>query len=400
MQEVVLIIPPWPFLLEQKRNCPLGILYIAAVLEKGGYKVQVKDLRDCPKDEWQSIPLAEVYGITSTTIDFPYAVEVAEFLKERDNCRIIIGGPATLEPDACLEHGFSVVKGEGEEVIIPMIEQHIRITEGHVENLDSLPLPARHLLPRETIVSTTLCHEGVPATTISSSRGCPFNCTFCASPKIWGRRVRRHSPEQVMEEVESLVRVYGVKELKFQDDELNLDREWLKQLAPLSDLVKFRGYARAEAGNWRYLKEAGCYEAAIGIETANPEAHFLHKGVTLEKTVEELWEAYEAGLQLRICFIIGLPYDTGDISGRTIGFLKEIPPAKVVLSVLSPCPGSAIGDNPKRFGLEHLGRAGTMAAQDEKPVFTFRLDSMTTDELTYHYNKLRAYLSEEGLLRR
>lgn len=397
--EVILIIPPLPFLLEQKRNCPLGILYIAAVLERGGYEVQVKDLRDCAKDEWQSIPLAEVYGITSTTIDFPYAVEVAEFLKERDNCRVIIGGPATLNPDACLEHGFSVVKGEGEEVIIPMLEQHLTITEGRpVENLDSLPFPARHLLPREAIVSTALCHEGVPATTINSSRGCPFNCTFCASPKLWGRRVRRPSPERVMEEVESLVRVYGVKELRFQDDELNLDREWLEQLAPLSDLVKFRGSARVEARNWRYLKEAGCYEVAIGIETANPEAHFLHKGVTLEKTVERLWEAYEAGLQLRLCFIIGLPYDTGDISGRTIEFLKEIPPARVVLCVLSPFPGSAIGDNPKRFGLEHLGRAGTVSAQDEKPVFTFRLDGISTDELTYHYNKLRAHLSEEELL--
>lgn len=399
MRDVILIIPPWPFLWEQKRNTPLGILYIAAVLEEAGYSVQVKDLRDCAKDEWQSIPICDTYGITSITAGLPYAIEVAEFLRARNNCQIMLGGPATLDLNTCLKHGFSVVMGEGEEVVIPMIENRLTIIRGNrIEDLDSLPFPARHLLPREDVVSTALCHPGVPATNIIASRGCPFNCTFCASPNLWGPKIRKHSPQRVIDEVQSLIRDYGVRELKFLDDDLNLDKEWLKGLAPLSDLVNFRCCARAEVGNWDLLKRAGCYAVGIGVETVNPEAHRIHKGVDLSRTIEGLRKAHEAGLELRLLFIIGLPYDTGDISGRTIEFLEKMPPAKVAVSVLSPFLGSAIGDNPKAFGLENLQEAGTTSAQDEKPVFTFRLDHISTEELTYHYSKLRSYLKEEGEL--
>lgn len=396
---VVLIIPPNPFLEDEKRNCPLGILYVAASLEKSGYDVQVIDLRD--EANWERIPTSSIYGVSSSSIDFLYAVEVAKFLKARHPCKVIIGGPATLDTARCFDAGFIVVKGEGEGAIPKALNNGRVIDNGLVNNLDSIPLPARHLLPRESVVSTKLCHQGVSATTITASRGCPFSCTFCASPKLWGRKVRRHSPGYTIKEVAKLVSDYAVKELRFQDDEMNIDREWLKAIAPsMADLgVKWRCHARAELGNWEYLKEAGCYEVGIGVETANPEAHKIHKGVGLEKTKVGIQAAHKADLEIRLCFIIGLPYDDGDISGRTMRFLEEMPELHgVFINIFSPFAGSEIGDNSQRFGLRHLKPAATNVLQGDEPEFTFELNTIKREELVYHYQRLREYIKEKGWL--
>lgn len=401
---IILIIPPNPFLEDEKRNCPLGILYVAASLEKAGHEVQVVDLRGQAEEGWERIPASSIYGITSSAIDFPYAVEVARFLRARQPCKIVIGGPATLDTKSCLDAGFVVVKGEGEGAIPRLFSNNGQvINNGLIDNLDSIPFPARHLLPKESVVSTKLCHQGVPATTITASRGCPFNCTYCASPRIWHRRVRRHSPEYTIREVTKLVNEYGVKELRFQDDEMNLDREWLEAIAPaMADLgIKWRCHARAELGNWECLKEAGCYQVGIGVETTNPKAHKIHKGSDLRKTKEDICQAYQAGLELRLCFIVGLPYDDGDISGRTIQFLDDIPePRGVFLNIFSLFPGSEISDNPQHFGLRPVKppMSNVPRPHSDEPEFSFEQETITNDELVYHYRRLRQYIREKGWL--
>lgn len=389
---VCLLIPPLPFLEEPRRNCPLGILYVAASLEKAGYNVKVVDLRE---DRERGIPEAEVYGITTSSADLPYALEIASKLEGR----VIMGGPGTL---GIHNDGFTVVRGEGERAILTVMEEGLTDTDGSlIEDLDSLPFPARHLLPKESVVSNSLCHQGVPATTIISSRGCPFSCLYCASPRLWQRRVRRHSPEYTLQEITGLVKDYGIRELRFQDDEANLDKEWLKAIAPgMAELgIKWRCNARAEVGNWEYLKEAGCCEIGVGVETANPIAHKIHKGVDLEKTKKGIWEAHEAGLEIRLFFIIGLPYDGGDISGRTIKFLEEMPPVVGVhLNVFSPFPGTDIGDHPENYEIEILNNPSSILSQEGKPIFTYRFGDRDMKELEYHYLKLRQYIKEKGWL--
>lgn len=396
-KSVCLLIPPNPFLEDEKRNCPLGILYVAGSLEKAGYKVEIIDLRGQPRDNWDNIPLSDIYGITSSSADFPYAKEVADFLRARQDCRVIIGGPHSLALDECLNNGFSVVVGEGEIAILNMLENNLRTSQSPlIKNMDNIPFPARHLLPKESVVSTTLCHQGVPATTIISSRGCPFNCTYCASPRLWERKVRRHSPKYVITEVGNLVRDYGIEELRFQDDELNLSKDWLERIAPISTMVKFRCNARAEVGNWKYLKQAGCYEVGIGVETAHPTTHKIHKGVSLEETREGIWQAHEAGLEVRLFFIIGLPYDHGDISNRTIRFLEAMPPlVGAHLNIFSPFPGSAIGDDPEKFGVTPMTNPVSILSQQGEADFTYELNGINMDDLNRHYRELRDYIKEK-----
>jgi len=399
---VTLLIPPNPFLEDEKRNCPLGILYVAASLERAGYDVQVIDLRGRSKDEWQNIPLSEAYGITSSSADFPYAKEVADFLRARGPSKIIIGGAHSVALDECLRNGFSVVVGEGEIAILDMLKNDSQVARSpFIEHMDSIPFPARHLLPKESVVSTTLCHQGVPATTIISRRGCPYNCTFCSSPKLWGRKVRKCSVENTLIEIERLVKDYGIKELRFQDDVMNLDKKWLKAIAPpMAELgIRWRCNARAEAGNWEYMREASCYEVSIGIETANDKAHRIHKRTPLERTKAGIWEAYRAGLQVRVCFIIGLPYDDGDISSEVIRFIEELPPLSgVFLSLLSPNLGSAIGDAPDTFGVEIIKKPiSSVPEPGGAPEFSFELKGIDMEKLKYHYQRLDSYVREKGL---
>lgn len=392
MPNIVLIIPPNPFLEDERRNCPLGILYVAASLERAGYGVEVVDLRG--RDDWNSIPLCSTYGITSSTPDFPYAKQVADFLQSREPCKIILGGAHSIALNG--DNDFSIAIGEGELAIIDLLNNgYHSVHKPFIQDMDSIPHPARHLMPEDSVVSTNLCHPGVRATTIISSRGCPFNCNYCASPRLWGRIVRKHSPEYMIQEVKELVENYGIQELRFQDDELNLDKEWLQAISPISEMVKFRCNARAELGNWQYLKEAGCYEVGIGLETANPYAYKIHKGVELDRAVKGIWDAYNAELSVRIFLIIGLPYDIGDISGRTMSLLEKMPPlAGVHLNIFSPFPGSAIGDNPERFSAKVLEPPASILLQENTPHFTCQLEGITTEELEYHYLKLREYIKE------
>ncbi len=364
-----LIIPPNPFLEDEQRNCPLGILYVAAMLDD----VIITDLRG-----GAYIPEADVYGITCSSAEFEYAKVLRRALKGR----IILGGPHSLATQECLEAGFDVVIGEGEAGLPMLLDGRHRVVEVPlIRDLDRLPFPARHLM--KDVVSTTLCHKGKRATTIIASRGCPFNCTYCASPTLWKRQVRRHSPEYTMREIDSLIADYGIEELRFQDDEMNLSKDWLQRF---HSPIPYRCNARAECGNWDELRRSGCYEVGIGVESVDPKTHRFAKGTDIQKTRQGIQDAIKAGLSVRLFLIMGIPGDDGPIADRTIGWLDGLKLVGAHLNVFSPIPGSEIGDHPERYGIKKTAPVGSIVAQHGEPVWTWDCD------LTSEYKKLRGYL--------
>jgi anaerobic magnesium-protoporphyrin IX monomethyl ester cyclase len=386
--KVTLIIPPNPFLADQKRCCPLGILYVASALEERHVDVQIADLRG--QDTWV-IPEADYYGVTSSTPEFKWAKQVRDQIKGK----VVLGGAHACAVDECREAGFDVIVGEGERAIFDWIDtQEPVIYAKRIPDINALPFPARHLLPEDSVVSTTLCNEGKRATTIMSSRGCCFGCNYCSTPKLWGRKITRHSPAYTILEAHEIVSEYWLDELRFQDDELNLDGEWLDRIAPIGKFATFRCHARAECGHWNELRNAGCYEVAIGVETATPEAHKMHKHVDLAVTTQGVRDAYTAGLQVRLFFIVGLPFDNGNAE-TWIRFFEQMPPlVGVRLNIFTPFPGSQIGDHPEQWGgtrtpTEDL--RGTLA-EDGKPHFTWKHNG----ELEEFYGKIEEYLRGKG----
>ena len=183
--KINLILPPQPFLGAPERNAPLGVMYLAAVIEKAGHHVTITDLR---KNESTPIENADIFGFSCTTPEYNSCLSIAKKIKRQfANSHIIIGGihPTVCEVDDIFDF---VCKGEGELGILKIID-HIKnkdfsnkIVSTPLPQIDSIPLPARHLLP--TIISTDFVDKGKPATSIIASRGCAFNCPFCCSRKM------------------------------------------------------------------------------------------------------------------------------------------------------------------------------------------------------------------------
>lgn len=409
---VSLIIPPSPLLLDPKRNCPLGILYVAASLDQAGHEVHVADLRGIGEHDWlDHIPSADVYGISATSLEYPAATSIAKSLRRwHKESPIVLGGVHATVSDSDHLVFDRIVRGEGELVADIAFRNPCSNIRGSAPDVDRLPLPARYLLPWDSVISTHLVEEGEAATTIIGSRGCPYACAFCASPAMYGRRVRLRSPNLIAEEI-GLLQAQGVHQFRFQDDLLTLHRQWLEEftraIAPLK--VKFRANARVDSldeDKISLLLEAGCIDIGLGVESVyQPTLDLIHKGQTVEQAKQAIAMCKRAGLSVRVFLIIGLPGDFGDLSGRMIAFLKETEPDGVDANTLIPFPGSDIYNRPLHYGmilranysLENLRMvAGAIPGELEED-FTFEYKEMSNQELIYHRRKVVEYVYSRNL---
>lgn len=194
---------------------PLGLAFLAAVLRKNGYEVRIIDnylhrasVKECVKEVVKQSPF--LVGLTCTSITYQPCIELAKEIKNRLEVPIVVGGPhPTVLPESMLQHPFIdyVVIGEGEYTLLELAtkiekgedpkkvkglmygEGNKCVFTGHrefIKNLDSLPHPARDLLPMSLYPNRTEFCSSFPVLSINSSRGCPFGCRFCSVSSIWG----------------------------------------------------------------------------------------------------------------------------------------------------------------------------------------------------------------------
>lgn len=392
--KIVVILLPSQHLTEEKLYCPIGPLYVAAILERLGHQVMISDIRGLGRDEWlQNIPSAELYCMGAMSMQYPNAIRLAKMLKQLDGGRVVLGGVhATVTPD--IDPVFDiVVRGEGETGILKVLGKESRLS------ITDLPLPARHLLPFKA-VATNLLGNGSPATTLLASRGCPYKCAFCASPKIYNG-VRLRPPVAVAEEIKHL-KSLGIHSYVFLDDLLTLNLTWLREfrdvVAPLS--IKFRANARVDRFDderAKLLAGAGCVQVGLGVESVHqPTLDLINKGQTVEQARTAIKLCKEIGIEARVFLIVGLPGDFGDLSGRTIRFLKETKPEWICINSFIPFPGSDIYENPERYGLKfrnnyslenlkmRLGYTQNELGED----FTIEYDEMSNQQLKKERAKL------------
>jgi len=380
MSSVCLIIPPSPFLGDEKRQPPLGILYVAAGMERAGQRVELVDLRGVTKPLWEGlIPKRKSYGITATTPEYPQALAIARMLKRRGSCTVTLGGVhATALPNAIDRIFDCVFIGEYELG----------------SDVDSIPYPARHLLPRESFVSDKLCRAGEAATTVVASRGCAFDCSFCSSKSMWGRHVRYRSVENVVAELRLLRDDYGIHQVRFHDDTLTLNRRWMLDFC---EALKFEGIHwraatrvdRAERELLVAMRDAGCYELAFGVEDPDQRVLDLHnKGIKSESIYEALATAQEVGIETRIYLMIGLPGQDEHTAKRLIKFIEDVNPTAADLSTFVPFPGSDVYRNPGKYGIhingtdwgDYVFTRGLYGSEAEKD-FIFRHDILSNESL-------------------
>jgi radical SAM superfamily enzyme YgiQ (UPF0313 family) len=368
---------------------PLGICYIASFLEKAGYTVSIVDgeVLDYSLDETVKQVLlkkSKIVGITSTITSFPHAIEVGRRLKQQNpELVLILGGPyVSALMEQAIEPSFNYgVYGEGEYTVRELLDYlngktdkkiseipgliywdnaEIRINKprAYIDNLDLLPYPARHLLPPLHLYRpNSQNYQKLPATTLITSRGCPYNCVFC-DHSVFGKKYRAHSPEYVVNEIQHLIETYGIKEIWIVDDTLTLNK---KRVADICDLIIQRGIkiswnclGRVNTVSpelLKKMKEAGCWMIAYGIETGNQEVmDFLQKGITLDEVRQAVTWTKDAGLLAKGFFMIGNPPDTIQTIDQTIAFAKDLKLDYALFTITSPLPNTELFEICKKCG--------------------------------------------------
>jgi len=388
---------------------PLGPLYIASILEREGHDVLFLDLRDTSDLEAVKFPKIKYYGLTATTAGINSAMKIRNLIKTQNPQSIVfIGGVhATVKPNELVEKFDAVIVGEGEKSVFKVLQGARGVVKSDIiENIDTIPHPARHLLKSNARFSSQLFEgqkymESEIATTITSTRGCPFNCSFCASPTMWKRRIRFRSPENFVGEIRQIIDTYGCRNFKFVDDNFPLNKSRILEIAQLLEPlnIRFRCHTRVSLVDEKILsslKTAGCNEIAYGIETTDD---YVLKKIQKDETVEQQEHALrltkEAGFLVRLYLMVGLPFETWDTIRHLEEFIirnKEYID-KYTLSTMAPYPGTDIYNNPEKYDIVWMEKN-----YDKFLLYEDRALIATTEcsqiELTEHRKVLSEFLSK------
>lgn len=402
MEELVLIHPPNPILQDPMMYFSLGLLYVASWAEKEGFRVKIVDLRDKTID-LRKVPRAKFYGMTATSGEINFAKRLSKKLKKRDpSCHTIIGGGhASLLPGDCIDHFDSVVIGDGENAIVEILKTRKKgiIKSPAIIDLDSVPFPARHLLPEKSIFSYTLFPgtkygTSAKATSLISSRGCPYKCSFCANIP---QRVRFRSADNFVEEVKHLIKDYNCYHFHFVDDNFTLNKKRLSEICrSLSSLnIHFRCHTRANLVSKEAcieLKKAGCNELALGVESGDDSIlKLMNKHLTVEQNIKAIKIIKDSGLLTKVFLVAGFPGETWDSIEKTKEFMRKARPHKWTLSTFTPYPGCEVWRTPEKFGVKILSKDwdGYWNFPDVSVIET---DVATNEEIMKHREDLWKFL--------
>jgi radical SAM superfamily enzyme YgiQ (UPF0313 family) len=376
---IALIQPDSPYLAYPLAFPSLGLLYISAHLKRNGLSPYFYDLTGGAK-----MPAIET-DIAAFSCQITHWRQVLE-LKRRIHAKLyVIGGPfPTFSPEVCRKEGFEVVRGEGEK-------EMLRIATGNLSTLDIAMFPDWDAIDLSRYGYGL---EGKRCINIMTKRGsCPFHCAFCAKMKS---PMRFRPAENVLAECEEL-KYRGFGAIAIYDDDVLInkkrDYEIFKGLKKLG--MPYRCMTRtnlADVEDLKMLKETGCAEVCIGVETGDPEMKArINKGTTVGQDTHFVQAAKKLGLRVKAYLMIGLPGETIGSIVATRKWLMENRTENFDISVFTPYPGSDIYDNPGKYGvrwdkksLEEIWFSGE--AQYEKcAVYT---GALTPDEVMYYKNAL------------
>jgi radical SAM superfamily enzyme YgiQ (UPF0313 family) len=364
---ITFIFLPAPYLVKPDMYAPLGIMALAAVLEKQGETVGLENYSAYSMEEAiDHLPEREIYGITATSLELSIANEFAGRIKEKyPKSTVILGGPGAVTPEYLDKSVIdSICIGEGEITIQEMVHDYKegilkKIYHGKpLEDLDSVPFPARHLA-KDKLGDDILVSNPGPGALLMASRGCPFNCTFCATTR---KNIRFRSIESVVEEIKTLIRDFGMRRFRFADDLLAADQRRMKKLAKLLEPldIQWRTSNRAKPISMDRLKamyDSGCREANFGVESFdNNVLRMLNKGTTAKDNARACELSTKAGMVTRVLFMIRTPGQTARTVPTNIKWLEKIPYDAISCTVFMPLPGSQIWAQPERFDIEILTR--------------------------------------------
>ena len=436
---------------------PLGIACLAAVLESDGHSCFAVDAilegygQIFPHGDYQVFGLtyaqiveqlirrdAQLVLISSIFFNQRQsALALAQAVKQaRPDLPVVMGGVgAGIEPQELLASGWVdwIVLGEGEETVRDLAtlletgqtdkigeldgiclrqgDQFIQRPKNcYIEDLDSLPMPAYHLFDLERYFEI-----GVPFgnksrdryLNVLTSRGCPYDCLFCAAKNIWSRRIRYRSAQKVLAEIRLLMERYGVEEVHFSDENLTMDRQraveilqGLKELgirwtAPNGIMV-----ATLDEELVALMAESGCHSVSLAIESGAPRVlkDIIRKPLKLPKVFVAVQALKRHGIHCRGFFMIGLPGETRREIWQTMLLSNHLRLEQSEIMVALPYPGTDLHRRCEEtnsfspgFTLERLNNdGGPITTKEFDPAFLNLVKDV--DRVLFYYRSRRKTL--------
>lgn len=410
-EKILLISPPFYRLMGSHHDgIHLGLCYIASVLDKAGYEVKIynADFFDSDRfldqkglfenyENYKSIlnhldhPIWQeakenikqfnpgIVGIQMYTGAYKSSKNIATISKEINPEIVIVAGGThpTIEPEGTLKDGpyDYLIRGEGEYSFLDLIkgkrkEKILGLSfkakngeiihnpdRGFIEDIDTIPFPSRDLFLNGS--------EKIDRSAIITSRGCPFQCTYCVSPKIWRLKVRYRSIENVLKELEYIYRKYNLHLIRFQDDTFTLNKNRVKAICTgiLERGLKFEWVCdtrvdRLDREILALMKKAGCIRVKIGVESGSDEIlSKVNKGFNKSQIKKAVSAIKAVGIPLTVYLMVGFHSETNKQVKETINFAKEIGADYYSLSIVSPYYGTQmyqeLEENGYKFNKSH-----------------------------------------------
>ncbi len=403
----------YPYFLEERIQVeeigipPIGLYYVAAVLKENHYDVEILNWYNINKtpDKITEVLVEkrpDVIGFSVLHANRWGGIEISRIAKDLDpKVKIVFGGiGSTLLWEHFLKH-FSeidfVVMGEGEYAFLNLIKsieekeigefedikgiafrkngKIVKTKEAELEhNLDALPIPAKYFDYQH----------------LSSTRGCPWKCAFCGSPRFWGRKTRFRSPEHFVKELEHLYNK-GITFFYFSDDTFTIDKERVIEICRriIEKGLKITWYAISRVDYvdddiLYWMRKAGCIQISYGVESGSEKIRrILDKNLNTKQIKKAFALTTKYGILARAYFIYGSPGETWETIQETIDLIHEIKPLSVVYYILDVFPGTELYSQLQ----EKLNITDDIWLKKIEGIMYFETDPHMSDELILAFGK-------------
>ena len=395
LKPITLVIPPSAFLLDERVFMSLGILKVAAALEKSGHSVEVIDLSGVENyEETIAIHTATTqslfFGLTATTPQLPATFKISGAIRAQNkNIKIILGGPhvtlvaAALKREKArniingrahlafesLKKQFDIlVAGDGELAIhlalednaLSFIDADDPKTTLFLNNniLNELPFPARHLIDVDSYQYTI---DGIRALSLIAQLGCPYECGFCGgrySPYL--RRVRMRTSQNIIEEIRHMYHTYHIQGFMLYDDELNVNPKMVELMNGIAELQKrentefrLRGFIKSQLftdEQAQAMYQAGFRWILVGFESGSPLIlRNINKRATREENTRCMEIAKRHSLKVKALMSFGHPGESPETIQQTLDWLLEVKPDDFDMTIITTYPGTPYYDDAKLY---------------------------------------------------